>query len=66
MSTPKFTLSIPADGDPFVVGATNRYEHPCSCLSGFHYIGHMIEDESGQEIEIYSAYRCGKCGEDEE
>jgi hypothetical protein len=51
-------------GDPFVAAANRlRLEQGCSCLGGFHYIGHMICDpESGDGIEVYSAYPCGKCG----
>ncbi len=34
---------------------------PHACLNGFVYIGHMIEDEDGGEVEIVEAIPCRRC-----
>jgi hypothetical protein len=28
---------------------------PCYCYGGYHYIGHLVEDENGDEIEAFEA-----------
>jgi hypothetical protein len=37
---------------------------PCGCYDGWVYIGRMVEDlETGEEVEVYTAVRCRRCGE---
>jgi hypothetical protein len=66
--------TISPAGDPFYA-ASHRIDDtieahyaslergiPCSCIGGYHYIGHMVEDpESGEEVEVYEAVRCRRC-----
>ncbi len=41
-------------------------ERPHGCISGVVYIGHMLEDDSGEEVEVFDAVPCRRCsvGED--
>jgi hypothetical protein len=34
---------------------------PCACYSGYHYIGHLVEGEDGEEVEVYEAVPCRRC-----
>jgi hypothetical protein len=36
---------------------------PHGCMNGFVYIGHMIEDEDGGEVEIVEAIPCRRCAD---
>ncbi len=36
-------------------------ERPCCCLIGVVYIGHQVE-EDGEEIEVFKAVPCRRCG----
>jgi hypothetical protein len=36
---------------------------PCSCYGGFHYIGHMVEGEDGEEVEVFDAVPCRRCSD---
>ena len=36
-------------------------ERACGCLGGYHYIGHMVEGEDGEEVETYEAVPCRRC-----
>ncbi len=38
---------------------------PCSCYwRGYHYIGHMLEDqESGGEVEVFETVPCRRCAD---
>ena len=36
-------------------------ERPCACLEGVVYIGHQVE-EDGEEIEVFKAVPCRRCG----
>jgi hypothetical protein len=38
-------------------------ERPHACLEGIIYLGHLIEDESGEEVEIIEAVPCRRCAE---
>jgi len=40
-------------------------ERPHGCYSGVIFIGHMVVDEDGEEVEIFSAYPCQRCAEQE-
>ena len=36
---------------------------PCRCYGGYHYIGHMVEGEDGEEVEVFEAVLCRRCSE---
>ena len=36
---------------------------PCYCYGGYHYIGHMVEDEHGEEVQTYTAVPCRRCAD---
>ncbi len=35
---------------------------PHGCYRGLVFIGHLVEDESGEEVEIVEAVACRRCG----
>ncbi len=37
---------------------------PCYCYGGYHYIGHMVEGEDGEEVEVFEAVPCRRCSAD--
>ena len=41
--------------------ASLERDAPCSCYGGYHYIGHMVEGEDGDEVEVYTAVPCRRC-----
>lgn len=61
MDTEKFT-AVPATraGDPFLQAACER---PCVCLFGVVYVGHIITDENGDELELFEGVTCRRCQE---
>ena len=38
-------------------------ERPHACMGGYVYIGHMIADECGEEVEVVEAVPCRRCAE---
>ncbi len=34
---------------------------PCACYGGYHYIGHKVEGEDGDEVEVFEAVPCRRC-----
>jgi hypothetical protein len=36
-------------------------EAPHGCYEGFVYIGHIVEDESGEPVEVIERVRCRRC-----
>jgi hypothetical protein len=34
---------------------------PCGCYQGYHYVGHMVEGEGGEEAEVFEAVPCRRC-----
>lgn len=50
------------------VAHDDRHDHdeakPHGCYRGFVYIGHMVEGEDGEEVEVFEAVPCRRC-EDE-
>ncbi len=43
----------------------NTHETPHGCINGAVYIGHMLEDDSGEELEVFEAVACRRCNVDE-
>jgi hypothetical protein len=55
-------VRIPPAGDPFYAASRRTDEQePCSCYSGYHYIGHLVEGEDGEDVEVYEAVPCRRC-----
>ncbi len=40
-------------------------ERPHACMGGLVFIGHMVEDEAGEEVEVFEAFPCKRCAEQE-
>jgi hypothetical protein len=36
-------------------------ERPCACLDGVVYIGHLVDEEDGEEEEVVEAVSCRRC-----
>ena len=52
-------------GEPFYAASrrdTHR-EHPHGCIAGVVYIGHMVEGEDGEEVEVIEAVPCRRCAD---
>ncbi len=41
--------------------ALERLETPHGCIAGVVYIGHLVEGEDGQEVEVFEAVPCRRC-----
>jgi len=40
-------------------------ERPCACYEGLVFVGHLVEDESGEEVEVIEAVPCRGCADAE-
>jgi hypothetical protein len=36
---------------------------PCGCCDGYHYIGHLVEGEDGEEVEVFETVACRRCSD---
>ncbi len=45
------------------LGRLEALKAPHGCLNGYVYIGHMVEDEDGDEVEVIEAIVCKRCQE---
>jgi hypothetical protein len=43
--------------------ALERLEPPHGCLDGMVYIGHLVEGEDGEEVEVFEAVPCRRCAD---
>ncbi len=34
---------------------------PHGCYDGLHFIGHLVEGEDGEEVEVFEAVPCQRC-----
>jgi hypothetical protein len=51
-------------GDPFYAAARHGREGtPHGCIAGVVYIGHMVEGEDGEEVEVFEAVPCHRCAD---
>jgi hypothetical protein len=58
----KHTIS-PA-GDPFhASGATHEQDRPHACNDGVVFIGEMVDDYMGGEVEIFWPVPCRRCAD---
>jgi len=39
--------------------------HPHGCYSGVIFVGHMVADEDGEEVEVFEPFPCKRCAEQE-
>jgi hypothetical protein len=68
---PRRSGSSPGPGQPTEEAAVNNStaphphpsteEQPHACYEGLVFIGHLVEDESGEEVEVFEAVLCRKC-----
>ncbi len=47
------------------LAAPAQDEPPHGCISGIVYIGYMLEDEHGEEVEVFEAVPCRRCRAEE-
>jgi len=59
------TISISPAGDGFYAAAKHRPDHetPHGCYRGVVYIGHMVVDEHGGEVEVFAPVPCRRCSD---
>jgi hypothetical protein len=38
-------------------------ESPHACMDGLVFIGHLVEDESGEEVEVIESAPCRRCSD---
>jgi hypothetical protein len=66
--------TISPAGDPFYASSLGHrptdetieahyasLERACGCYGGVVYIGHMVEGEHGEEVEVFEAVPCRRC-----
>ncbi len=59
--------STPEPGQPTKEAAVNNFTAPSTlpecfaCYEGVVYIGYLVEDESGEEVEVVEAILCRRC-----
>ncbi len=49
------------DRDDTIEAHYASLERACGCYGGYHYIGHMVEGEDGEEVEVIEAVPCRRC-----
>jgi hypothetical protein len=37
---------------------------PCACMNGTVFIGHLVVDEDGEEVEVFEAVACRRCSDE--
>jgi hypothetical protein len=42
---------------------SSEKENPHACIAGVVYIGHMVEGEDGEEVEVIEAVPCRRCAD---
>jgi hypothetical protein len=57
------TDSATLAGDPFAYAGDKR-RHCFACYEGVVYLGQLVEDEHGEEVEVYTGLRCRRCSGD--
>ena len=56
--------TISPAGDPFYAASRRTDEQEsCRCYGGYHYIGHLVEGEDGDEVEVFEAVPCRRCSD---
>ena len=54
MDAPRVTQDEHRDHD-------DQETRPCFCYGVYHYIGHLVEGEDGDEVEVFEAVPCRRC-----
>jgi hypothetical protein len=50
-------------GDPH---KDHEEQRPHACLSGWIFVGYLVEDENGDEVEVFEPVPCKRCEEGQE
>ena len=62
------TTRIHPNGDDDTLDAHHsgleRLDAPHGCMGGYVFLGHMVEGESGEEVEVEEAVPCRGCARD--
>jgi hypothetical protein len=66
--------TISPAGDPFYAASLDyrrtddtieahyaSLERACGCYGGYHYLGHVVEGEDGEEVEVFETVPCRRC-----
>jgi hypothetical protein len=51
------------DRDDTIEAHYASLERACGCYGGYHYIGHLVEGEDGEEVEVIEAVPCRRCSD---
>ena len=51
----------PHDHDDTLDAHYSGLERPHACMGGYVYIGHLVEGEDGEEVEVVEAVPCRRC-----
>jgi hypothetical protein len=51
------------DHDDTIEAHYASLERAWCCYGGYHYIGHMVEGEDGEEVEVFEAVPCHRCAD---
>jgi hypothetical protein len=51
--------NISSAGDPFY--AAHDLDRPHACYHGVVYVGHLVEDEGSEEVEVVEVMPCRRC-----
>jgi hypothetical protein len=51
----------PHDHDDTLDAHYSCLERPHGCYGGLVFIGHLVEDECGEEVEVVEAVPCRRC-----
>ncbi len=68
MVTVDETTISPA-GDPFTANTApaklheDRDDVPHGCYAGWVYLGHVVDGEDGEELEVFEPVRCRRCSD---
>ena len=64
-------IRIPPAADPVISRTRLRddtieahyasLERACGCYDGYHYLGHMVDGGSGEEVEVVEGVPCRRC-----
>jgi hypothetical protein len=51
------------DHDDTVEAHYSCLERPHACIEGWVFVGHLVEDEHGEEVEVVDAVPCRRCAD---
>ena len=53
----------PHDHDDTLDAHYSCLERPHGCYRGYVFIGHLVEDECGEEVEVFESVPCRRCSD---